>query len=105
LDTFAGGNSDQVFNTAPEPNLLEGQPDFTQNYVNTINNAERIPLPEEPPPARNINEFSNPNTVGGVIGASFPTDNDQDVEAVARPKPLNQNNQGGGFRAPTIDDI
>jgi len=105
LDTFAGGNSNQVFNSAPESNPLEEQPDFTQNYVETINNARRIPLPEGSPPPRNINEFSNPNTVGGVIGASFPTDNDQDIESVARPKQLNQNNQGSGFRAPTIDDL
>jgi hypothetical protein len=104
LDTFAGGNSDQVFNSAPEPNLLEEQPDFTQNYVKTIQDA-RIPLPEGSPPARNINEFSNPNTVGGVVGASFPTDNDQGIESFAKPKQLNQNNQGSGFQAPTIDDL
>ena len=105
LDTPTGGNSNQVFNSAPEPNPLGGQPDFTQNYQRAQVENGRIPLPERPPQARNINEFLNPNTVGGVIGASFPTDSNQGIEAVARPKPLNQNNQGNGFRAPTIDDI
>jgi hypothetical protein len=105
LDTFAGGNSNQVFNSAPESNPLEEQPDFTQNYLRAQDENARIPLPEGSPPPRNINEFSNPNTVGGVIGASFPTDNDQGIESFAKPKQLNQNNQGSGFRAPTIDDL
>ena len=105
LDTLAGGNSNQVFNSVPESNPLEEQPDFTQNYLRAQDENVRIPPPEGLPSPRNINEFSNPNTVGGVIGASFPTDNDQDIESVAKPKQLNQNNQGSGFRAPTIDDL
>lgn len=105
LDTVGGGNSSQVFNTPPETDLISPRPDFTQNYLQAQDQNNRIPLPESPPTARNINEFANPNTVGGVIGASFPTDSNQDVEAVARPRQLNQTNRGNGFQAPTIDDI
>jgi hypothetical protein len=101
LDTFAGGNSNQVFNSAPEPNILQEQPNFSiQNYLQAQNENGRIPLPEGSPPPQSLNQLSTPNTVGGVIGANFPTNNNQDVEAVARPKPLNQNNQGSGFLAP-----
>jgi len=105
LDSAGGGNSDQVFDTANQSNPLSPRPDFSENYFQTQVENGRIPLPEGSPLPRSITEFSNPNTVGGVVGASFPTDNNQDIESVARPKPLNQNNQGSGFRAPTIDDL
>jgi hypothetical protein len=105
LDSAGGGNSDQIFDPANQPDPLSPRPDFSENYFQAQAENSRIPLPAAPPPSRSISEFLNPNTVGGVIGASFPTDNNQEVEAVARPRPLNQNNQGSGFRASTIDDI
>jgi hypothetical protein len=105
LDLAGGGNADQVFDTANQSDPLASRPDFSENYFQAQVENGRIPLPEGSPQPRNINEFSNPNTVGGVIGASFPIDNNRDVETFAKPKQLNQNNQGNGFRAPTIDDL
>ena len=105
LDSVGGGDADEVFDTNNDRNPIEPRPDFSENYFQAQADNGRIPLPESPPPARNINEFLNPNTVGGVVGASFPTDTDQDIESIARPKRLNQNNQGNGFQAPTIDDL
>jgi hypothetical protein len=105
LDTPGGGNSSQVFDSAPETNFLESPPDFSNNYFQAQAANRQIPLPTSEPPAGNVNQIANPNIVGGVLGASFPTNEESSTETVARPKPLNQNNQGSGFRAPTVNNI
>ena len=103
LDTPDGGNLDQIFTPPPDPDLLDGTPDFTQNYLQAQAANSFIPLPEALD-AQSLNQTITTNVVGGTLGATFPTDADQEAEAVARIKPLNQNNQGSGFKAPVYED-
>jgi hypothetical protein len=105
LDTPAGGNSSQVFDSAPEPDFLRPSPDFSNNYFQAQAENRQIPLPTAPPPAANLNQISSPNIVGGVLGASFPIDLSRPSDTEAKPKSMNQNNQGSGFLAPTVTNI
>jgi hypothetical protein len=103
LDTPAGGNSDQIFNTPPDPDLLDGTPDFTENFLQAQAENVFIPLPESIDTA-SINRDITTNVVGGTLGATFPTDEVPDEDSVAKIKPMNQNNQGSGFKAPVYED-
>jgi hypothetical protein len=109
LDTPAGGNSSQVFQSVPETDFLEEPPDFTRNYQRAQLENRLLPLPTAD--ARtgqiltNTSQVTTPNVVGGVIGATFPSiTTEEDVEGQAKPKPMNQNNVGSGFQAPVYED-
>jgi len=104
LDTPAGGNADQIFTPPPDPDLLDRDIDFTQNYLQAQSENSVIPLPDTIE-GDDLSQLITANIVGGTLGATFPNNVADDSEAVAQIKRLNQTGQGSGFKPPTINDL
>lgn len=89
LNTGGGGDLADIFNEAPEPDLLGPRPSFLNETIKSVENYRDIPLPSGASVDSVFNGNPATNQIGGVLNAQFPKVATDTGGTLATPKRLN----------------
>jgi hypothetical protein len=95
LDTAAGGNSNTVFGDQ-QTSALRKSPSFPENAIAAQEFNNRIELPDGQLPVEDFDDPTESNLIGGLFGAQFPSDFDDDV-IIAGTKSVNDSSRNNEF--------